>query len=55
MRRNGVSPDCEAPYPLRSGTTADLEHTSMLKTFSFSALLFMTLGVIAATHAGLPF
>jgi hypothetical protein len=27
----------------------------MIKTFSLSALFFMTLGVAFATHAGLPF
>lgn len=27
----------------------------MIKTFSISALFFMTLGVLAATHIGLPF
>jgi len=27
----------------------------MLKTFSISALFFMTLGVACATHLGLPF
>jgi len=27
----------------------------MIKTFSISALFFMTLGLLAATHAGLPF
>jgi len=27
----------------------------MIKTFSLSALFFMTLGVLAVTHAGLPF
>jgi hypothetical protein len=27
----------------------------MIKTFSISALFFMTLGVACATHMGLPF
>jgi hypothetical protein len=27
----------------------------MIKTFSLSALFFMSLGVVFATHAGLPF
>lgn len=27
----------------------------MIKTFSISALFFMTLGVACATHIGLPF
>jgi hypothetical protein len=27
----------------------------MIKTFSISALFFMSLGVMFATHAGLPF
>jgi len=29
--------------------------SEMIKTFSLSALFFMTLGVLAITHAGLPF
>ncbi len=28
---------------------------TMIKTFSLSALFFMTLGVACATHMGLPF
>jgi hypothetical protein len=27
----------------------------MIKTFSFSALFFMTIGVLLATHLSLPF
>jgi len=27
----------------------------MIKTFSFSALFFMTVGVLCAAHIGLPF
>jgi len=27
----------------------------MIKTFSISALFFMTIGVLLATHAALPF
>lgn len=36
-------------------TGADTRRTKMIKTFSISALFFMTLGLLAATHAGLPF
>ena len=51
-------PDCERPMPSpysgpRMGPAADVQ--KMIKTFSLSALFFMTLGVLAATHAGLPF
>jgi hypothetical protein len=31
------------------------DELEMIKTFSISALFFMTLGVACATHMGLPF
>jgi hypothetical protein len=40
-------------HHLQPALRADVE--KMLKTFSISALFFMTVGVLFATHAALPF
>ena len=43
------------PCPIRLQDGAGRRRFEMIKTFSLSALFFMTLGVLAVTHAGLPF
>lgn len=57
MRGEGLSRPREQPYfrTHRSAGPARRHRPDMIKTFSFSALFFMTVGVLCATHIGLPF
>jgi hypothetical protein len=48
--------ECSRQTPLTFGSGNDAGKAfDMIKTFSISALFFLTLGVLAATHAELPF
>jgi hypothetical protein len=41
--------------PTQAQRCAADRYRKMIKTFSFSALFFMTIGVLLATHLSLPF
>ncbi|MDC9824485.1 hypothetical protein PRN20_12140 [Devosia sp. ZB163] len=58
MHGHGLSARGEPTYRTRTPTRPEpAQNTTvqMLKTFSLSALFFMTVGLLLATHLSLPF